>query len=186
MAYLVIVAASRGKRSAIFATMGVALGLLIIGILAALGLATIAAKTPLIFQTLRWLGTFYLVYLAWDTWKMKIAPAGFKSVRPQQDYQFFRRGLIVNLLNPKAALFFISILPTFVQSSTSKTALLFTLTVIYVLIATGVHLLLIFFASHIHSWFEKPSHERLMRGIFSILLLIIACWFAIVSEFSSP
>ena len=69
MAYLALVAATEGRRPGYAAVAGVALGLAIVGLLAALGLATLIAASPLAYQALRWAGVAYLMWLAWEGWR---------------------------------------------------------------------------------------------------------------------
>ena len=69
MAYLAVLSISEGKKAGYAATAGIALGLLTIGIIAALGIATLISNSPMAYQVLKYTGTAYLLWLAWDTWK---------------------------------------------------------------------------------------------------------------------
>ena len=66
MAYLALLSASIGRRAGFAATLGVALGLLIVGLAAALGLAAVIANSRLLYEALRWAGVLYLFWLAWE------------------------------------------------------------------------------------------------------------------------
>ena len=80
------------------------------------GLAAIIENSTLLYQALRRGGVLYLLWLAWEAWSTadEIAPdeahAGSHALASA-----FRRGLITNLLNPKAAIFYIAVLPEFVH-----------------------------------------------------------------------
>ena len=65
MAYLAVLSASKGRRAGFAATLGIALGLLIVGLAAALGLTAIIANSRWVYEALRWGGVFYLLWLAW-------------------------------------------------------------------------------------------------------------------------
>ena len=113
MAWLALLAATEGRRLGFAAVAGVALGLSLIGLLAALGLSALLQSQPLAYQALRWAGVAYLLWIAWDTWRGASGDehgAGQGASAAAQ----FRRGLITNLLNPKAAVFYIALLPTFI------------------------------------------------------------------------
>ena len=69
MAWLALLAVSRGRLTRLAAVLGVALGLSFAGVAAAIGVAALIAATPWIFQLLRWAGSLYLLYLAWDAWR---------------------------------------------------------------------------------------------------------------------
>ncbi len=135
LAYLTLLALQRGRRPGYKAVAGVALGLLTLGLAAALGVATLVASSPALFQVLRWGGVAYLCYLAWETWR-DARPATLDA-KPE-DNRFFTRGLITNLLNPKAALYYITVLPAFLGASDGLAAII-AYTLVYVAVATGVH-----------------------------------------------
>jgi threonine/homoserine/homoserine lactone efflux protein len=105
-----------GRRAAMAANFGVALGGMVHTVLAALGLGALVAAHPAAFEAIRWLGVGYLLWLAVATLRAgpgaleptgKIFPAG----------KIFVQALIVNLMNPKVILFILAFLPQFVDPS---------------------------------------------------------------------
>ena len=68
MTYLALVAARDGRRAGFATVAGVALGLAIIGIVAAFGVAELVQSSPLLYEGLRWAGVLFLLYLAWEGW----------------------------------------------------------------------------------------------------------------------
>lgn len=113
MAYLAVVSSSIGRQAGFAATLGIALGLLIVGLAAALGLAAVIANSRLLYEALRWAGVLYLFWLAWEAWRREEDTSSRASTAPGSTY--FVRGLITNLLNPKAGIFYLAVLPTFVN-----------------------------------------------------------------------
>jgi len=111
MAWLAALSLSRGWRIGLAAVAGVALGLSVYGILAALGVAAIIENSSFLYETLRWGGVAYLLWLAWDAWSSadEIAPEE-SAGEDHERASAFRRGLITNLLNPKAAVFYVAML----------------------------------------------------------------------------
>ena len=87
------------------------------GIVAALGLAAVIDNSPLLYGLLRWGGVAYLLWLAWETWssERETSPDGDRWPPMSEPWIAFRRGLITNLLNPKAAVFYIAVLPEFIR-----------------------------------------------------------------------
>src|SRR6476469_8357027 len=69
MAYLATLSLDRGRRAGLLATVGVAAGLSVHAIVAALGLGVLISQLPLAYELLRWIGVAYLLYLAWETWR---------------------------------------------------------------------------------------------------------------------
>jgi threonine/homoserine/homoserine lactone efflux protein len=117
MAYLAVLSAREGRRAGFAATLGVALGLLIVGLAAALGLTAAITSSRLLYEGLRWAGVIYLLWLAWEGWRAENETSPGKAVVDPADSKFFLRGLITNLLNPKAGIFYIAVLPTFVDET---------------------------------------------------------------------
>ncbi len=138
MAYLAMIAATEGRRPGYAAVAGVALGLAVVGLIAAFGLATAITAQPVLYQTLRWGGVGYLLWLAWDGWRDADA-ALEHAARGSTLLRYFRRGLVTNLLNPKAAVFYIAVLPGFLPAE-AAVAQAVALSATYVAVATGVHL----------------------------------------------
>ncbi len=179
MAWLALTGASVGKRAALAATAGIALGLAIVAAIAAFGLAELAQLSPHIFDLLRYGGAAYLFWLAWQAW------TGKGDVSPEQAHNgaqmWFRHGLFLNLLNPKAALFFVAILPNYVDASRPVMPQTFLLSATYVAIATFVHLALALLSSQAHDWFRRGDNASALRRICAVLIAGVALWFIIAT-----
>ena len=178
MAYLAILSISEGRRSGYAATAGIALGLLIIGIVTSLGVATLIANSGLAYQTLRWAGVFYLLWLAWDGWRSETETSPGKIKEAPHNIEFFKRGVITNLLNPKAAIFYVSILPSFVTASSHIATQTIALTIIYVALASIVHCFIVALAGATRIFLENPARNRFVRRALSLVLAVVALWFA--------
>jgi len=177
MAYIALLSAQRGRVAGLLAACGVALGLLTIGLLAAFGFAQLVRDTPLLYQALRWAGVAYLVYLAWDCWREARAPQ--PDVKQGQALAAaFRRGLITNLLNPKAFLFYITVLPGFVGPEAPYAVQIQFLTWLYVGIATVVHVALAMGAGALTGVLAHPQWRRRVGLGAALMLLAIAAWLA--------
>ena len=177
MAYLALVSAVEGRRVGLAATAGVALGLLIIGLAAAFGLAAIINTSPMAFAVLRWGGAAYIAWLAIEAWRGSSEVSPERAVLDAGAGLHFKRGLIINLLNPKAGLFFIAVLPGFINPAANVVSQTVFLTGLYVGLATVVHLLLVFSAAATHRWFADPERQKNARRVFSVMLAAVAGWF---------
>ncbi|WP_283176108.1 LysE family translocator [Gemmobacter sp. 24YEA27] len=104
-----------GARAGMAANLGIALGCFVHVLIAGLGLAALLKAHPLAFEVIRWGGVGYLLWLAvrsWNAGRPEIA-----SVARAPAARVFREALVVNLLNPKVALFILAFLPQFVTAS---------------------------------------------------------------------
>ncbi|MGL4240196.1 MAG: LysE family translocator [Beijerinckiaceae bacterium] len=171
MAWLAALALAKGKRPALIAVAGVSTGLALLGILAAVGLGAIVAASPWLYQTIRAFGFLYLLYLAWDTWR---------PPQPEGEGSFgsYRDGLVTNLLNPKAGMFYIAVLPAFVDPA--KGAVLpqtLTLVAAYVAVATIVHAAIVIFAASARGPLERQGAIGIVRRGLALGLVAVALWF---------
>jgi threonine/homoserine/homoserine lactone efflux protein len=130
------VSAARGARAGLFAVLGMTAGALLHVVLAASGLAAALAAAPLAFKAVQYLGAAYLIYLGIDLLRSKPRPAETELPRAGGDWRYFRRGFLVDSLNPKIALFFLAFIPQFLVSVESP-GFLTSLALGSVFLATG-------------------------------------------------
>ena len=178
MAYLAILSATRGRRSGFAATAGVAVGLLLVGIAAALGLAAAISSSRFLYEALRWGGVVYLLWLAWDGWRDNRETSPSRIEHSTLDSAYFMRGLATNILNPKAAVFYVAVLPTFVEPVRPILSQTMLLSIIYVMIATAMHTVIVLLAGAARPLLEDPDRSRIARRALSLALALIAVWFA--------
>jgi threonine/homoserine/homoserine lactone efflux protein len=178
MGTLALLTLERGRRAGFAAVAGVALGLAVVGVVAALGLAALVAETPAVYQTLRWAGFAYLLYLALSAWRDAGRRADIVKA-PENASSPFVRGLVINVLNPKAAIFYIAILPTFIDIKRgSVVAQNLTLVAAYVAVATLVHSAVVVLAARLRPLLVSGAGERLLRRTLAGVMVLIACWLA--------
>lgn len=181
MAYLAALSLAQGARAGLAAVAGIAIGLAVYGAAASLGLSAIIDNSTILYETLRWAGVAYLLWLAWEAWaaEREVSPETVDGQGTISPWTAFQRGLITNLLNPKAAVFYVAVLPDFVRighgSVASQTLLL---SAIYVGIATVIHLAIVLLAARMQTMIETPDKRRNIRRVLAVLLAVIAIWFA--------
>jgi threonine/homoserine/homoserine lactone efflux protein len=183
MAYLAALTVSNGIRAGVAAVAGVALGLAVYGAVAAVGLAEIIQQSRFLYEALRWSGVAFLLWLAWEGWSAE-PEAGPDATDGHGGTlrKAFQRGLITNLLNPKAGIFFIAVVPTFVTPATGHVmAQTVVLSTVYVAIATSIHLLIVLLASRLGDVLSDPSRRRTIRKVLAVVLAAIAVWFAVTT-----
>jgi threonine/homoserine/homoserine lactone efflux protein len=111
---LVARALGAGGRATLPMIAGMILGEVVVLLLAVLGLATLAAHFGAVFLVVKWLGVAYLVYLAWRLWSAPVATEAAQPVRGRR-LASFGGGLALMLGNPKMILFYVALLPTFLD-----------------------------------------------------------------------
>lgn len=177
MATLAALTLARGLRPGLFAVAGVALGLATMGALAILGLAAILAEVPALYGTLRWTGFLYLLWLAWEIWRQP-GEAGDGLDAQAGPGGLFWRGFLTNVLNPKAAVFFITVLPTFVPegSASEVRATTWVYAAAYVGIATAIHTIIVLAAARLQGILGRSTGIARFRAILAALLVGVAGW----------
>ena len=177
MAYLAVLSASQGRRAGFAATAGIALGLMLVGAAAAFGLAAAISNSALLYEVLRWAGVGYLFWLAWEGWNAsESSPA--RTGKGGAEPGAFKRGLVTNLLNPKAAVFYIAVLPAFIDQHHPVLGQTLFLSVVYVSIATAVHSTIVALAGTAQPFLEGSERSHSIRRVLSLALALIAVWFA--------
>jgi threonine/homoserine/homoserine lactone efflux protein len=173
MAYLAALSLSRGRAAALGAVAGVALGLLVLGGLVAAGLQGVILASPWLYQTIRTVGVLYLLWLAYETWRPPARDTGSGA-----EFEGFRNGLITNLLNPKAGMFYLAVMPAFLPADTglfSRAGAL--LVVAYVGVATAVHLAIVLLASQSRPVLLARQGIIRVRRTLAAGLVCVALWY---------
>lgn len=105
---------TNGKKAGLTTALGLACGNIVHTSLAALGVALIFKTNVLAFNLLKYFGVFYLLYLAFMSFKHRGDPLHLEKGK-RKEQNLFLRGFIMNVVNPKVALFFIAFFPQFVS-----------------------------------------------------------------------
>lgn len=114
--YTMAAGLSRGKRAGVIAAFGCTLGIIPHMAAAITGLAALLHASAVAFQTLKYAGVAYLLYMAWNTLKEHGALKVDRQECRRSTTQIVARAILVNLLNPKLSIFFFAFLPQFVSA----------------------------------------------------------------------
>ncbi|QJE73582.1 LysE family translocator [Aerophototrophica crusticola] len=116
MAYLVSRSACQGRAAGLVSLAGVGVGFCVFLLLTVGGLTAMLATYPVAFEMIRWAGAAYLGWLAWNALRPGgQSPFQVRDLAPDSPRRLFTMGLLTNLLNPKAALLYLSLLPQFID-----------------------------------------------------------------------
>ena len=115
--YTLAAGLSRGSRASIVAAFGCTLGIVPHMAAAIMGLAALLHASALAFQTFKYLGVAYLLYMAWNALKERGALRVEKEVGARSAIQVTTNAILINILNPKLSIFFFAFLPQFVSAS---------------------------------------------------------------------
>ena len=120
--YTLAAGLARGARASVVAAFGCTLGIVPHMLAAITGLAALLHTSAVAFQTLKYLGVAYLLYMAWTTIRDR-GPLTVDESAPPSSRKVIVSGVLINLLNPKLTIFFFAFLPQFVSSEAAHASL---------------------------------------------------------------
>ncbi len=166
--FIVTQGITRGKQAAMITACGMCSGISVHTLGAALGISAIFHTSEHAFQLVKFAGAAYLIYLAYQAIRSKEhSPATISTHTGTQAWACFRRGFIMNVLNPKVALFFLAFLPQFATLAIGPIALqMFVLGLLFMVQAFVIFLTIAYFSGVIGQVIlGKPSVSRCFNWI---------------------
>jgi threonine/homoserine/homoserine lactone efflux protein len=157
------------------------LGLLVLGLIAGLGGATLISETRWLYDTIRWGGVAFLVWLAWDSYREARKPPE-SGPTDQRFRTYFVRGLVTNLLNPKAAAFYIAVMPNFIAPGRPMIPQALTLALVYVAVATAVHAAIVALGGTLQPILSSTRWRSRLGMLFAVGLVAIAVWLPVTTR----
>lgn len=171
--YVVAQSASRGRHAGAWVALGLCSGLVGHTAVVALGIGQWLAHSPSALTTIRIVGALYLVTLAWLAFRAGSSKGQASSVPQLGAGALYRRGVLMNLSNPKVTLFFLAFLPQFVEPARGAVAQqIVVLGVVFACAAMLVFQLAAFFSSSMSSSLLRTP--RLQRGLQHVTALLFA------------
>ncbi|AVO60946.1 LysE family translocator [Pseudomonas sp. 22526] len=155
MIYLISRSICQGRRAGVTSLVGVVAGFFVHLFAAAIGLTAVFMAVPVAYEVLKWVGALYLMWLAWQALKPGArSPFEAQQLPPDSSRKLILMGFLTSALNPKIAVFYLSVFPQFISpehGSVFIQSIILGLTQISV--SFSVNLLIALFASGIAAWF---------------------------------
>ncbi|MBL7817450.1 MAG: LysE family translocator [Saprospiraceae bacterium] len=128
MVFVATHATNHGIRAGVMASLGIAVGCLVHILAATVGVSAIIAQSAFLFDTIKYIGAAYLIYIGLKSLLSKTQAFDIqRNENIKTEWSIFKQGVITNVLNPKVALFFLAFLPQFVPPQYENTGLLIAL-----------------------------------------------------------
>jgi homoserine/homoserine lactone efflux protein len=172
-----------GFRRSIWGILGQQAALVLHVVIVALGVGVLVASSPIAFNAIRYLGAAYLVYLGIRQFLTKpgLDQEQAVALRNEPAWSMFRRGLWVNLLNPKAVVFFLAFMPQFIRPGQPLLGQYAVLTATVVVI--DILVMWFFFALAAKS-FQRFTHDvrgqLILNRIFGVLFVAVGVLLALI------
>jgi len=179
--YLISRTLTQGRRAGYFCLIGVMAGVFVHLFAAALGLSAVLLAVPAAFDAIKLAGAAYLLWLAWST----LRGGGFsftpQALDPVPDRVLFRQSLTASVVNPKIAVFYLSLFPQFVDPAGGAVLLQsVALGVVHISVSTLVDGTLVTVAGALSAWLSRrPGWLRMQRWVLGSAFGALAVWLAL-------
>lgn len=182
MVYLISRSICQGRAAGLISLGGVALGFIFYMLCAAFGITALVLAVPFAYDTIRFAGALYLLWLAWQA----VRPGGrspfeVRSLPKDSPGKLFLMGFLTNLLNPKAAVLYLSLLPQFIEPANgSVLGQAIALGTIQIGISVLVNALIAMSAASVALFFiRRPGFALVQRWIMGTVLASLAIKMAV-------
>lgn len=173
MIYLVSRSITQGRRAGMISLLGVATGFLVYLVAAVAGLTAVFSLVPEVYTALKLVGAGYLLYLAWQA----VRPGGHSPFAPKplpvdSSRRLYTMGMVTNLLNPKIAILYVSLLPQFIDPGRGDVAVQsLVLGTTQICIALTVNALIVLTAGALSAFLvNRPAWLRVQRAFMGTVL----------------
>ena len=139
------------------------------------------SDNPQVLYYLKWAGIFYIVYLAYDTFTSKLKNFNSNDQNLKSSFSFFKDGLLVAGLSPKAIIFFGTIFPTFINFGSNIISQFFILLITYIILDFLTWMIYGLAAEKISVWLR--SKPKVLNTISACVLLVLAVYIAATQKF---
>lgn len=182
--YSIAAGLSRGAKAGLVAAFGCTLGVLPHVVAAITGLAAVLNASAIAFQTIKWLGVAYLLYLAWQTLRDRSVIEVDQAAAPALFWRVIRTAVLINLLNPKLTIFFFAFLPQFVPAGAADGTLRMAgLSVVFMAVTFVVFALYGLFAATMRNRvITRPKVMAWLRRTFAASYVLLAGRLALESR----
>ncbi|MDY0190508.1 MAG: LysE family translocator [Desulfuromonas sp.] len=173
--------ALRGRAAGLLVTLGLCTGLLGHSMAVAFGVAVIFQSSLLAFSLLKFVGAGYLAYLAWKAFRAAAVHNGEAGGENISLARLYRRGIIMNITNPKVSIFFLAFLPQFADPAQGSITLqILLLGGVFILVTIVVFGAIALLAGTFGQWLIRSQQRqkvlhRLAGGVFLALALKLVC-----------
>ncbi len=167
--YIVARSVHQGRKAGVVSALGVEIGSMVHIVGAALGLSAILVSSSVAFSAVKFAGAAYLIYLGIRTLLTRDESTEAVAVTPMKLRRLFGQGVIVNVLNPKVALFFFAFFPQFIDPNRGSVALqTLVLGIVFCVVGTTLDCTWALLAGSAGSWLKGNGHflrrQRLVTG----------------------
>ena len=179
--YLTALTLKSGKIAGFLFLLGLITGCFVHTTLLAFGLNGLFFRNEVFFEIIKYIGAFYLLLLSYENYKSEIL--NFYPKKNNKVFKYFKRGVLMNLLNPKVFLFFTLFFPNFIYSETLPFKFqILSLGLIFITVTFFIFGLIISFSDYIHKKFSLNKKFKIFAKYFNTLVLLFIAILILFAE----
>ncbi len=174
MVYVVSNGISYGKKGGLYSALGVGIGGLMLTLISAFGVSALVALFPGSLLLIQYAGACYLLWLAYRIWRSSVSAYSLENTTTKKE--LLLRGILVNILNPKALIFFMAFIPQFVNEELGNTSYqIIFLGLLLTVIGTTINSLYGLFSGSIgNSLLKNDKYLRYQKYLLCIIFVGLA------------
>lgn len=171
---------AKGKNAGIYTSLGLCTGLIVHITAATIGVTAIIYQSALAFTVVKYIGAAYLLFLAFKSFKEKGSSFDLKAENSLDYKALYKKGIIMNLLNPKLSLFFLAFFPQFIHYENGNASIqMLVYGIVFLIQAFVIFMLISIFAGKVGFFLRKnPSLSKkisiIQGSLFALIGLKIA------------
>ena len=178
--FVLLQSAMYGAKAGIFVTLGLCVGVFSHTLLAAFGVAAVVAASPTLLMIIQFAGAAYLLFLAWGAWK---APVGGDDRADASKYprltnfQLWRRGILMNITNPKVLIFFLAFFPQFIVKGATETEVMIQMLIMgmtFLVCTLVVFSAIAWCAGTLADRLRSPKVQTILNKVSAVIFTILA------------
>ncbi|QKI90054.1 LysE family translocator [Thiomicrorhabdus xiamenensis] len=160
--YVLTQSALSGAKNGLIITLGLCTGLIVHTTLVAVGVAALIQASPAAFTVLKVIGALYLLYLAWQILSSPAARLSGSKTQSLTPFQLYRRGILMNISNPKILVFFLAFLPQFALPQNGPLMpQLFLLGALFIVVGFSIFSAIAFLSGRLGDWLKHSPRAQL-------------------------
>lgn len=173
-----------GRKAGILITLGLCTGLLVHISAVALGVAAILKTSAIAFTALKIVGAAYLLYLAWQAFRAGDTQITAEKKNPLSTKALYARGILMNVTNPKVAIFFLAFLPQFTDQSRGEISIqIIMLGAVFMITAFIIFSGIAWAASRIGGWLKRSKRAQTsINRLAGTIFILLACRLALSKQ----
>lgn len=178
--FVLLQSAMYGAKAGIFVTLGLCVGVLIQTLMAAFGVAAVVAASPTLLLIVQLAGAAYLLYLAWGAWRAPVANEDGESASKYPKlthFQLWRRGILMNITNPKVLIFFLAFFPQFIIKGSTETQVMIQMLIMgltFLVCTLVVFCTVAWCAGTLADRLRNPKVQTILNKTSAVIFIILA------------